>query len=219
MTTGMNISADQSSRDFEPSTIGFSDKLTNITTRRSQSAVLPDILDKDVSDPVVECILQRASAFQGYVPLSHTEPLQLVKYRAGEYCRAHYDAWKGIDATTQGNRETSFFVILRSKGLFYGNGGGEQAATPAATRVSAGTSFPRLRRRFTHDRLCEAVECSDEVEGIVAKPVALSALFWMNLMENGTIHPGSLHQGLELPQGETEKIGMNIWTWNRPYLG
>lgn len=217
--TESNASANRISREFEPSTIGFSSKLTNTTTRRSQSAVLPDILDKNVSDPVVECILQRASAFQGHVPLSHTELLQLVKYQAGEYYRAHYDAWKSNDPATQGNRETSFFVILRSKGLLDRSVGDEQAATPAATRVSAGTSFPRLRRRFTHDRLCEAVECGEEVEGIVAKPVALSALFWVNLMENGTVHPGSLHQGLELPQGETEKIGMNIWTWNRPYLG
>lgn len=214
-----NISADQDPRKFEPSTIGFSDKLTNTTTRRSQSAVLPDVLDKNISDPVVECILQRASAFQGHVPLSHTEPLQLVKYRAGEYYRAHYDAWKGNDLTEQGNRETSFFVILRSEGLLDGKEGDKQAPAPAATRVSAGTSFPRLRRRFVDDRLCEAIECSEEVEGLVAKPVALSALFWVNLMENGTVHPGSLHQGLELPRVGSEKIGMNIWTWNRPYLG
>lgn len=183
------------------------------------------MLDKNVSDPVIECILKRASAFQGHIPLSHTEPLQLVKYQAGEYYRAHYDAWKGNDLgkgndlATHGNRETSFFVILRSEGLLDSNVGNEDTATRTATRVIAGTSFPRMRRRFAHDRLCEAIECGGEVEGIVVKPVALSALFWMNLMENGTVYPGSLHQGLELPQGETEKIGMNIWTWDRPYLG
>lgn len=214
-----NISTDQVSRNFEPSTIGQSGKLTNTTTRLSQSAVLPDVLDKNVSDPVVECILQRASAFQGHVPLSHTEPLQLVRYQAGEYYRAHYDAWKGNDPATQGNRETSFFVILRSKGLLDSDVQEEKAAAPAAARVSAGTSFPRLRRRFSDNRLCEAIDCGEEVEGIVAKPITLSALFWVNLMENGTVHPGSLHQGLELPQGGSEKIGMNIWTWNRPYLG
>lgn len=212
------FSANETPREFEPSTIGFSDKLTNTTTRRSQSAVLPDVLDENVSDPVIECILKRASAFQGHVPLSHTEPLQLVSYQTGEYYRAHYDAWKGRDPATQGNRETSFFVILRSEGLLDSDEGVEYAATQA-TRLSAGTSFPRLRRRFAHDRLCEAIECGEQVEGIVARPVALSALFWMNLMENGTVHPGSLHQGLELPQGESEKIGMNIWTWDRPYLG
>lgn len=177
------------------------------------------MLDKNVSDSVIECILKRASVFQGHVPLSHTEPLQLVKYQAGEYYRAHYDAWKSNDPATQGNRETSFFVILRSEGLLDSNVGNEDTATRTATRVSAGTSFPRMRRRFAHDRLCEAIECGEEVEGIVVKPVALSALFWVNLMENGTVHPRSLHQGLELPQGETEKIGMNIWTWDRPYLG
>lgn len=72
--------------------MGLSDKLTNTTTRRSQSAVLPDVLEKDVSDLVIQCILERASAFQGHVPLSLTEPLQLVRYRAGEYYRSHYDA-------------------------------------------------------------------------------------------------------------------------------
>lgn len=91
--------------------------------------------------------------------------------------------------------------------------------TREGARASACTSFPRLRRRFAHDRLCEIVECGEGLEGIVAKPVALSALFWVDLMEDGSVHPGSLHQGLELPQGEVEKIGMNIWTWNKPYLG
>lgn len=213
------ISLTSIAREFEPSTIGLSDKVTNTTTRRSQSAVLPDVLDGNVSDPVIDCILNRASAFQGHVPLSHTEPLQLVKYQAGEYYRAHYDAWTINDPVRHGNRKTSFFVILRSKGLLDDNRQIGRTDTPAAARVSAGTSFPWLRRRFAHDRLCAAIECGEEAQEIVAKPVALSALFWMNLMENGTVHPGSLHQGLELPLGETEKVGMNIWTWNRPYLG
>lgn len=219
MTAGTNIPVDQNSSKFEPSTIGLSKQTTNTTTRRSQSAVLPDVLDKKVSDPVIQCVLERASAFQGYVPLSHTEPLQLVRYQAGEYYRAHYDAWKGNDRATQGNRETSFFVILRSTELLNSNEHAGQSAAPKAARVSAGTSFPRLRRRSADGRFCEAIECGEEVEEVVAKPVALSALFWMNLMENGTVHPGSLHQGLELPQGRGEKIGMNIWTWDRPYLG
>lgn len=154
------------------------------------------------------------------MPLSHTEPLQLVKYQAGEYYRAHYDAWKGNDPATQGNRETSFFTTLRSVELLDSEGqDGGRAVDPAGARLSAGTSFPRLRRRFVDDGLCKAIECGEEVEGIVSRPIALSALFWVNLMENGTVHPGSLHQGLELPQGEAEKIGMNIWTWNRPYVG
>ncbi|KAL2280065.1 hypothetical protein FJTKL_13008 [Diaporthe vaccinii] len=202
----------------EPSTIGFSDKLTNTTTRRSQSAILPDVLDKNVSDPVAESILKRASAIQGHAPMSHTEPLQLVKYQTGEYYRAHYDAWKSNDPATEGNRETSFFVIMRSEGLLDSDMPEGKDSAPTAVRVNSGTSFSRLRRRFVHDRLCEAVECG-EVEGIVAKPVALSVFFWLNLMENGKVRPGSLHQGLELPQGPEEKIGMNIWTWNRPYLG
>lgn len=209
----------KSFREFETSTIGLSDKLTNTTTRRSQSAVLPDVLDGNVSNPVIQCILERASAFQGHVPLVHTEPLQLVRYRAGEYYRAHYDAWKGNEPATQGNRETSFFVVLRSEGLLGSGGQQEKTVTSTATRVSAGTSFPRLRRRFVHDRLCKVLECDEKVEEMVVNPVALSALFWVNLMENGTVHPGSLHQGSELPPGDVEKIGMNIWTWNRPYLG
>lgn len=197
----------------------MSDKITNTTTRRSQSAVLPDVLEANVSDPVVECILQRASAFQGHVPLSHTEPLQLVKYQAGEYYRAHYDAWTTNKPDTQGNRETSFFVTLRSVGLLNSTRQDGEAVATTGARSSAGTSFPRLRRRFEDARLCKAIECGGEEEGIVAKPVALSALFWVNLMENGEVHSGSLHQGLELPEGEVEKMGMNIWTWNRPYLG
>ncbi|KAK2615443.1 hypothetical protein N8I77_002197 [Diaporthe amygdali] len=204
--------------NFEPSTIGLTDQLTNTTIRRSHSAILPDVVDKNVSNPVIECILQRASAFQGYVPMVHTEPLQLVRYQAGEYYHEHYDAWKGNDPDTQGNRDTSFFVILRSEGLLDSEDQGRQITPPLGARASAGTSFPRLRRRFADEKLCEVIECGEGVEGIVAKPIARSALFWTNLFENGTVHPGSLHQGLDLPPGKGEKIGMNIWTWNRPYI-
>ncbi|KAI3392388.1 hypothetical protein diail_5776, partial [Diaporthe ilicicola] len=137
---------------FEPSTVGYPDITTNTTIRRSYSAVLPDVLDKNVSDPVIECVLQRASAFQGHVPLDYTETLQLVRYQAGEYYREHYDAWKGNDPEVQGNRETSFFVILRSEGLLHGSEEERQDVAPGEAKATAGTSFPRLRRRFEDKR-------------------------------------------------------------------
>lgn len=74
--------------------------------------------------------------------LDHTEPLQPVRYQAGEYYRTHYDAWKGNDPEIQGNRETSFFVILRSEGLLDGDEEGRRAIPPSEERVSAGTNFP-----------------------------------------------------------------------------
>lgn len=159
--------------------------------------------------------MRRAAAFQGYVPLNYIEPLQLVKYREGEYYQSHYDAWQDRDPA-DGNRMTSFFVILKSEGLLPADGHGDGNSS-----LTAGTRFPRLRRMTKHLEACKILECDEVSEDVIVKPMAGSAVFWKNLQENGTIHPGSLHQGMMLPNTtghKVEKIGMNIWTWNKPYL-
>lgn len=171
--------------------------------RVSMSATMPDVVaDKNYTDPVIHCILQKATEFQGYVPLAYTEPLQVLKYNAGGFYHAHVDPFPG---KFDGNRETSFFVMLKSEGLL-GTGKG-------------GTSFVSLRRRPGHEPgLCEVVECAEDLEGLTWRPIQGSAVFWKNLHENGTIHDGTLHRGVELPESEDAvKIAMNIWTWNGPY--
>jgi prolyl 4-hydroxylase len=52
---------------------GNSDKAYDVKIRRSQTAVLPE-------DPVMNCIQHRSADFQGYLPVSHLEDLQVVKY-------------------------------------------------------------------------------------------------------------------------------------------
>lgn len=192
---------------FAPSTIGPGGARKVVKEQRnSLGALLPDVLSKsNATDPVISCILQKATSFQGHVPITHTEPLQVLKYNAGGFYNTHVDPFPDNDPAVDGNRDTSFFVILKSEGLL-GTGQG-------------GTSFVNLRRRPGHESgLCEVVECGDDAKGLTWRPIEGSAVFWKNLHENRSIHYGTLHRAVKLPESEQAvKIGMNIWTWNKPY--
>lgn len=188
-----------------PSTVGpGEEREVQLDTRVSESALLPDVVGKNASvDPVISCVLRKASEIQGFVPINHTEPLQVLRYRPGGFYRPHVDPFPSNDPEIDGNRASSIFVILKSVGLL-GTGMG-------------GTSFVDLERPAGRDSgLCEIVECGDDVEGLAWKPVEGSAVFWKNLQDDGSIHWGTLHTGVKVPDSG-EKIGMNLWTWNKPY--
>lgn len=161
--------------------------------------------------------MKRASKFQGYVPLDHMKPLQLVKYRQGEYYKSPYDAWQDRDPA-DGNRMTSFFVISRSTGLMDGEG-----KNPSMS-PSAGTRFPRIRRTATSNDICNILECEEGQEEVVVRPKSgqrdvLEELD--NLCGDGTVHPNTIHQGTVLPDKtdrEIEEIGLIICTWTQPCL-
>lgn len=61
-------------------------KTYNAEIRSSMSAVLDN-----GRDPVVKCIEQRAVDFQGFMPRSHLEDLQVVKYGISDHFRPHFD--------------------------------------------------------------------------------------------------------------------------------
>jgi prolyl 4-hydroxylase len=156
-------------------------------------------------DAVVRCIEERALAFQGFdTPRSHLEPLQLVKYGLGEHFHFHTDWYTDPSLASPsfgGNRLSSFFAYVN-----VANG----------TTTGGGTNFPVLDAPGD-DRWCSLgfVDCDEEWErGVTFRPVEGNAVFWQNLLPDGSGDPRTLHAGLPVTSGG--KIGMNIWTRQAP---
>lgn len=78
--------------------------------RTSTTAMLPG------SDPVVEAITKRASVLTGY-PVEYIEPLQLLKYTAGQKYEPHFDYGEACDYEENlmnGHRHVTMLVYLNS---------------------------------------------------------------------------------------------------------
>ncbi|PMD44530.1 2OG-Fe(II) oxygenase superfamily protein [Hyaloscypha variabilis F] len=163
-------------------------------TRTSQSTSV-------ARDPIVRCIESRALLFQGFdIPRSHLEPLQLVQYGNDERYHLHTDWFTAPERMTPdvgGNRLTSFFVYVAARNL-----------------TGGGTNFPILDA--PHDeRWCEFLDCDEPWDnGVTFRPVPGNAVFWQNLMEDGSGDAATIHAGLPVTSGY--KLGMNIWTRQGP---
>jgi len=163
---------------------------------------------------VVNCIEERAAAFQGYVPLERMEALQLVKYRLArktitdnryydrQHFNEHFDWFDPRDESIiePGNRRSSFFVYL------------------VADCIGGSTSFPKVPRP-QRPEWCGAIKCQDEngdeVEWfeVIAKPG--TAIFWHNFDAEGVLDQNTLHAGADVLNGT--KVGLNIWTRERKF--
>ncbi len=182
---------DQDSKQFlQPSLVTF-DNGTEVRDEQRTSSTA--FLGK--SDPIVECILQRASELQGYVGLDQMEDLQITSYAESQQYRPHYDWFAESLVNSMGgtNRASTFFVTL------------------AADCENCGTQFPRLNVDWTRQdpRWCEFVECGN-LESLTVNAVPGSAVFWRNLRDDHFGNPKTLHAGLPVPNGS--KTGVNIWT-------
>ncbi|KAK6069413.1 2og-fe oxygenase family protein [Seiridium cupressi] len=152
-------------------------------------------------DDLVRCIEERALLFQGFdVPRNHLEPVQLVKYAQGEHYHFHTDWFTNpIHATSAlgGNRLSSFFAYVAAENI-----------------TGGGTNFPMLDAPY-NQKWCDFIDCDEPYEnGVTFRPVAGNAVFWQNLLEDGTGDQRNLHAGLPVTSGW--KIGMNIWTRQGP---
>ncbi|KAF2004953.1 hypothetical protein P154DRAFT_585188 [Amniculicola lignicola CBS 123094] len=167
------------------------------STRTSRSTALE-------SDEIVQCIENRALAFQGYdVSRERLEPLQAVQYGLGENYAPHTDWFTSPSQTgpeVGGNRETSFFVYVAASDDI----------------VGGGTQFPFLDAP-RDERWCEWVNCDAAWdEGVTFRPIEGNAVFWKNLkggkkgVGSGMGDKRTLHAGLPVQRGT--KLGMNIWT-------
>jgi len=188
----------QSKNTFRHSAIAGESGASFAATRTSQSTYV-------ARDSIVQCIEERALLFQGFdTPRSHLEPLQLVKYGAGEHYDFHTDWFtdpRYSFTVNGGNRQSSFFVYVS-----VGN-----------STTGGGTQFPLLEP-LRDERWCALVDCDEEYDkGVTFRPVEGNAVFWENMMRVGSAEVGdqrTLHAGLPVTSGE--KIGMNIWTRQAP---
>lgn len=119
------------------------------------------------------------------------EAFQAVRYGVGQKFDPHYDWYH--NATEQNNtaRITSIFATLQSN------------------CTNCGTQFPHVLYDWASEdpRLCEFVDCSRKE--LTIKPIEGNALFWRNLLADGTGDERTLHAGLPLESGS--KVGLNIF--------
>ncbi|CAE7273279.1 blh, partial [Symbiodinium pilosum] len=110
------LTAASSGHCWRPSPLAVEPLPGATPTRTSESAVLADVgqLSSDAS-AVVSSLRERAACEFG-LPESHVEPLQLVRYRAGEFYAAHVDFGRKEDATLwlAGQRLATLLVYLRA---------------------------------------------------------------------------------------------------------
>jgi len=182
---------------FRRSVIAGQDGAQKSSLRTSQSTDIP-------RDAVVQCIEQRALDFQGFDTRStQLEPLQLVRYTAGEHYDFHTD-WlsdpRYVTSFNGGNRLSSFFVYVYV----------------SDNTTGGGTNFPHVSPpNPKSERWCRFVDCDEPyARGTTFRPVEGNAIFWENLLgRRGEKRQGdgrTEHAGLPLTTGH--KIGLNIWT-------
>jgi prolyl 4-hydroxylase len=76
---------------------------------------------------------------------------------------------------------------------------------------NCGTEFPFINiteRAAFDNRWCDVLDCSKEL--LTTKNVEGSALFWVNMDQDGQGRIDTLHAGLPALNGD--KVGLNIWT-------
>lgn len=164
----------------------------NSTVRTSSSAYL-----FHSNDSIIEGVRQRASEFQGYIPVSDIE-MQVTAYAAGQFYRPHVD-WFGNKPFFPGgeasehDRLSTIFAILSSN------------------CSKCGTQFPLIGVDYEDQRWCDVLDCGEKT--LTTRNVEGAALYWRNLDENGKGRKDTLHAGL--PAGNGTKVGLNIWTMVR----
>lgn len=173
---------------------------TDSSIRRSEKAAIE-------RDTVVQCIEQRALAFQGWPKDTFIERLWTQRYNVSGHYSLHYD-WASSSRLSR--RVSSFMVYLKSE------------------CVGGGTNFPRLPRPESRSdagqEWCEFVKCrstgpesrhnldDDSAEdGVTFQPRRGSAVFWMNFDAEGRGYKETIHAGMPVVEGQ--KIGLNIWSW------
>lgn len=172
--------------------------------RTSWSAPLPD------DDTTVQCVLSRAERFMGTLMVPGRDEMgvaQMVRYTPGQKFDLHHD-WFQRPRLKDGdngrqrvyNRVATFFVILQEN------------------CTEGETYFPYIKpinSQARDDGHGARVWREHEDGGMAFKPVAGNALFWVNLLSNGTGDSRVLHAGLPVASGT--KTALNIWP--RAFVG
>jgi prolyl 4-hydroxylase len=153
------------------------------------------LLNNTDDDPIVQCLIGRLAEFQGHIPSSHVERLQVTTYEPGQHYGEHLDSLGSTSKLVpdRWRRTTTSFGIL------------------GATCEKCGTQFPRIRTDWIlakGDQWCNILDCEEEY--LTVKPIPGSLLFWRNLEHNGSPDLRTIHSGMPVTAGT--KAGVNIWT-------
>ncbi|KAJ5526488.1 Prolyl 4-hydroxylase alpha subunit [Penicillium frequentans] len=141
-------------------------------------------------DDIIQCLEQRAIHFQNWQSNLLLEPLSLQRYYKGGFFSYHHDYFHSPPKRL--NRYSTFNVFLQ------------------ANCTGGGTHFPHIPRP-TNITWCQYIDCEASEPGVIFKPIAGSAVFWINMRNNGSGFEETLHAGMPVISGT--KIGMNIWSW------
>ncbi|KAF9878238.1 hypothetical protein CkaCkLH20_04276 [Colletotrichum karsti] len=184
---------------FGPSLLTGKDGQVRQSQRRtSQTAQM------QIDDPVVRCVLERASGFMGSMlslPYDDFQPPQLVRYSEKQQFKVHADWFdepqsRRADSSGIGsswNRPATFLAILEDN-------------------CTAGeTWFPHIHipKKAVAKRTESPPWRLHEQDGLAVKPIRGNALFWVNLFANGTGDDRTRHAGL--PPTSGVKTALNIW--------
>jgi prolyl 4-hydroxylase len=174
------------------------------TERTSSSAALP------VDDPVVECVLARASNFMGTglrPEWDEIGPPQLVRYGPGQRFDLHHDWFDTPRIAKDGtkrtwNRVASFFAVLQDDCT------AGETLFPYIEGIAGANPWANKDQSAIEAKE-QPVWREYEDGGLAFRPVKGNAIFWQNLHANGTGDGRVMHAGLPLGQGL--KTAMNIW--------
>jgi prolyl 4-hydroxylase len=181
-----------SSPHLRRSTVEFQNGSVQDThLRTSSTAKLNDTDD----DSIVQCLVSRIAEFQGHVPTSQVQTLQVTTYKPGQYYGAHLDSLGNTSKlqSDRWGRTTTGFGILD------------------ATCEKCGTQFPSIKTDWNvarGDQWCRILDC--EEKSLTVKPLPGSLLFWWNLEADGAPDLRTIHRGMPVTAGT--KSGVNIWT-------
>ncbi|KAJ5188325.1 Prolyl 4-hydroxylase alpha subunit [Penicillium cf. griseofulvum] len=141
-------------------------------------------------DEVLQCIEQRAIRYQNSESKLLMEQLSLQLYRENGFFSYHHDQFDS--PPNRLNRYSTYNVFLQGD------------------CTGGGTHFPLIPRP-TESAWCNYIDCESTQPGVIFKPIAGSAVYWVNIREDGLGYRETLHAGMPVTSGT--KIGMNIWSW------
>lgn len=118
------------------------------------------------------------------------EPLSLQRYHKNGFFSYHHDQFDS--PPNRLNRYSTYNVFLQGD------------------CTGGGTHFPLIERP-EESAWCDYIDCESTEPGVIFKPIAGSAVYWVNIQKNGRGYRETMHAGMPVISGT--KIGMNIWSW------
>jgi prolyl 4-hydroxylase len=179
------------------------ESVIDLKYRTSQSTMISQ------DDTVALCLSQRMKSLLGNIQHIETEPIQVVKYEPSERFHMHMDWFDKPRNVTHNptvpersyNRLGSIFAYLNDDCT------GGETYFPEVKGVSSSADGNKFSR-------------TESGQGLLVRPKRGNAVFWNNLLPNGTGDPRVAHAGLPVHRGR--KIGMNLFSYyyyDSPLLG